>query len=105
MCERIQLGDGTTAIICGVRGRKRKLCRCGRVAVALCDWKVSERKSGTCDAPICERHSVDVTPANSHTKKHLCVFHSHAFEIWKKKHPDFEITRRGEQGNLFKGKA
>lgn len=98
MCERIEIPGGGFAFICGGRGR-HKFCECGRSAVALCDWKVPDRKSGTCDAPICEKHRVTVAPG-----KDLCVFHQHAFEIWKKKHPDFDL-RRGEQGNLFEGKA
>lgn len=94
MCQHLKFADGTEVILCGSRG-KTKFCSCGRVADFLCDWKVPERHSGTCDAPIYKQHATEVAP-----EKHLCVFHAHAFELWKKKHPDFDL-RRGEQGKLF----
>lgn len=37
-------------------------CQCGRHAPLQCDWPVPERKSGTCDKPICSdcaRHVAD----------------------------------------------
>lgn len=92
MCEHIKFGDGSMAIICGGR-HKTQHCKCGRAATALCDWKMPGNK--TCDAPICDAHKLQVAPG-----KDLCVFHQHAFELWKKKHPDFDI-RAGEQRKLF----
>lgn len=50
-CEHVQVG-GTVAIVCGVRRRK---CPCGRRATLECDWKAPARRSGTCDAPLCDR--------------------------------------------------
>jgi len=95
MCERMKFEDGSVAFLCGVRPRPHTFCRCGRQADFLCDWKVPERKSGTCDAPICQTHAREVAP-----EKHLCVFHSHAFDLWRRKHPDFDL-RKGEQIKLF----
>lgn len=83
MCEQIKLGNGDVAIVCGVRGYKTRFCSCGREAVALCDWKVSARSSGTCDAPVCADHAMFV--ANG--RKHLCPTHQDCYELWKKRHP------------------
>jgi hypothetical protein len=81
MCEHVKFPDGSTAIICGMRGRK-KFCACGRVADLLCDWKVREKKSGTCDAPICPQHAKQVGP-----DKHLCPLHQKTYDAWLKRHP------------------
>ena len=80
-CEHIQLPNGGVAIICGMRGR-RKFCACGRACAFECDWKVREKKSGTCDAPICAQHAKQVGP-----DKHLCPLHQKAYEGWLKRHP------------------
>jgi len=77
-CERVSLPGGGAAIVCGVRGRKRR-CACGRPAGLLCDWKVKDNKSGTCDAPICS--SCTTSPAPD---KDLCPTHAAAFEQWKR---------------------
>jgi hypothetical protein len=82
VCETIKFADGSSAIICGMRGRKQKYCACGRAAHLLCDWKVREKKSGTCDAPICPSHAKQVGP-----DKHLCPLHQKAYELWLKRHP------------------
>ena len=76
-CVPVSIPGGGTAIVCGVRGRRR--CKCGRPATLECDWKVPSRKSGTCDAPICDRCSVSPAP-----DKDLCPTHAAAFEEWKR---------------------
>jgi len=76
------------AIICG-RRHAPKYCACGREAVALCDWKVRTRESGTCDRPMCAQHSKQVAPG-----KHLCPEHQAAWDVWQKRHPP-------AQGSLF----
>jgi hypothetical protein len=81
MCERLDLGDGNFAIICGTRSQP-KFCACGREATALCDWKVPSRKSGTCDEPICVAHAQRVAPG-----KDLCPVHQQAWAEWKLRHP------------------
>jgi hypothetical protein len=48
----------------------RKLCACQRPAFALCDWKDSSHKSGTCDQPVCAWHAKEVLPG-----KFLCPRH------------------------------
>ncbi len=88
MCEHLDLGGGNFGIICGTRSRP-KFCACGRQAIALCDWKVPSRESGTCDAPICAQHAMSVARG-----KDLCPAHQQAWEEWKKRHP-------APQGNLF----
>lgn len=75
-CERVNIG-GVTAIVCGPR-RRRPRCGCGRPASLECDWKVPSRKSGTCDAPICERCAVSPAP-----EKDLCAVHALEFEAWQ----------------------
>lgn len=76
-CERVSLPGGGVAIVCGSRTRKR--CQCGRRATLECDWKVPSRRSGTCDAPICEGCTTSPAP-----DKDLCPEHKVAFEQWKK---------------------
>ena len=78
-CERVALPAGGYAIVCGTRRRKR--CACGRPATLECDWKVPARKSGTCDAPICERCTTSPAP-----DKDLCPKHAQAFKEWKVTH-------------------
>lgn len=58
----------------------RRFCKCGREAVALCDWKVSLTK--LCDEPVCQLHAKKVAP-----RKFLCPSHDHAWEDWKRRHP------------------
>lgn len=83
MCEHVDFGDGNFAVICGGR-RRRRYCACGHQAPFLCDWKVKEKRSGTCDLPICEKHALQVAP-----DKHLCPQHQKSYEEWKRKHPGF----------------
>lgn len=93
MCLHMKFEDGTSAIICGTRQR-RQYCACGRASDFLCDWKVREKKSGTCDAPICKAHALEVGP-----DKHLCPQHQRAFENWKAKHPGADLAP--PQASLF----
>lgn len=73
-CESVDLGSGQRAIVCS----PTKRCKCGRRATLLCDWKVPTKKSGTCDAPICDRCTTSPAP-----DKDLCAKHARAFEEWK----------------------
>lgn len=75
-CETIGLPNGSRAIVCGARKRRR--CACGRPAALLCDWKMPAKKSGICDAPICDRCAASPAP-----DKDLCPKHAAAFEQWK----------------------
>jgi len=56
-CERIPFAGGV-AIVCS-RGRRRQRCAtpgCGGDAVALCDFPLAGRKSGTtCSRAMCAR--------------------------------------------------
>lgn len=78
-CTPVKLSGGGTAIVCGPH-QKRKRCACGRPADLLCDWKVPGRKSGTCDAPICDQCTT--SPA---LDKDLCPDHARELEEWKAK--------------------
>lgn len=86
MCLHMKFPDGSSAIICGTRG-PRKYCACGRAADLLCDWKVSGKKSGTCDKPICKSHALNVAP-----DRDLCSEHQKAFESWKRAHPGVNVN-------------
>lgn len=55
-CEHVDLGDGTTMIVCRRGGRRApaKRCKCGKPASLLCDFPLKGRKAGkTCDRPLC----------------------------------------------------
>lgn len=75
-CNQVQLPDGSRAIVCG-RERRQLCIECGRSATLLCDWKVPEHRSGTCDKPICR--SCTTSPAPD---KDLCPTHARAFHAW-----------------------
>ena len=85
-CERVPLPNVGFAIVCGTRAsrgqRAQDRCACGRRATRLCDWKVPERKSGTCDAPICASCSTSPAP-----DKDLCPTHAAAFREWQAARP------------------
>lgn len=92
MCERIDTPDGDSILICGLRAFK-KFCKCGREATSLCDWKVSARKSGTCDEPICTHHAKQVAPG-----KHLCPAHQLEYDHWEARRRDVAAD---QQPSLF----
>jgi len=95
MCHQLSI-DGQRLIICGGRS-KAQFCLCGYQAVFLCDWKVSANKSGTCDKPLCAKHAKEVAVG-----KHLCPFHQHQYESWKRRHPDrVVVAESGLQQSLF----
>lgn len=99
MCEH-RIIEGTHVILCGAR-RKRQFCACGRPCDFLCDWKVSAKKSGTCDAPICFTHAKQVAP-----DKHLCPLHQRMYDDWKRRHPNsIGSVNAPEQKTLFEGAA
>jgi hypothetical protein len=78
-------------------------CACGRKATCLCDWKMPEKKSGTCDKPVCARHAKEVVPG-----KHLCPEHQLQYDTWRRKHPDVDVRGSGagaEQKSLFEEAA
>lgn len=75
-CDVVPIPGGGTAIVCSSRRRQR--CACGQPATRLCDWRVPEKKGGTCDAPLCTR--CRKSPA---TGKDLCPTHAAAFTTWQ----------------------
>ena len=70
-CTVVTLPTGGRAIVCS----DTKRCKCGKPAKLLCDWKVPEKASGTCDRPICS--SCTHSPAEG---KDLCPEHA---SLWK----------------------
>lgn len=76
VCDRVTLLGGQAAIVCSSGPRKR--CKCGRPATLACDWKVPTRRSGTCDAAMCDRCGTNVAEG-----KDLCPKHVEEFERWK----------------------
>jgi hypothetical protein len=72
----------------------RKHCACGREATALCDWKVAEHKTGTCDTPVCDHHG---KPVANGTKR-ICPTHQKEYDGWKARHRKFTEQ---EQQSLF----
>lgn len=55
-CEKVDLGGGNFAIVCGRRSGREKRCKwCEKVATKLCDFPLRGEKAGkTCDAPMCK---------------------------------------------------
>lgn len=78
-CTGVRLPGGGSAIVCGPRGKAKKCKTCGTRADFLCDWKVPERSSGTCDEPVCG--GCKVSPAKD---KDLCPTHARAFREWQR---------------------
>lgn len=79
-CTPINVPGLGTGFVCGPRRKKARCASCGRPADLLCDWKVPGRKSGTCDAPICNQCTTSPAP-----DKDLCPAHAAAYEQWKAK--------------------
>lgn len=79
-CTPINIG-GIRGIVCE-RRRRPPLCKCGsglRVS-RECDWKMPQKKSGTCDAKLCDR----CTHVPAH-EKDLCPTHAKAWEEMKRR--------------------
>lgn len=58
-CDRLDTGNGVHATICN-RGKKRPYCSvpgCDRPAGRQCDFPIPKKKSGTCDANLCQTHA------------------------------------------------
>lgn len=77
-CEVVKIGD-VRAIVCGRDRRRSKRCKCGAIADRQCDWKVKGKRSGTCDAWVCQACSVEPAPG-----KDLCTAHAAAWLEWQK---------------------
>lgn len=77
-CQNVSLPNGASAIVCGTVRRER--CRCGQRGTLLCDWKMPERRSGTCDAPMCAKCATSAGP-----NKDICPDHASAFHAWRER--------------------
>jgi len=71
MCERLQLPDGTVAIVCGGhRGRRAKCVHCGQPAAFACDGPPRDRRRATCDHPLCRSCRIHVPPNRDFCRHH-----------------------------------
>lgn len=74
-CEHVRFGE-FDMIVCS-RGRKIQRCdvpKCGKPAVALCDFHVMRKgKRATCDRPMCREHRFPVHGAKN---TDYCIFHN-----------------------------
>jgi hypothetical protein len=69
-CQRVKVGE-FSGIVCGIRPSRPKRCKgCGRPATLERDWKIPTRRSGTCDAPLCDRCSTSPAPGKDLCPKH-----------------------------------
>lgn len=73
-CDRIDLGNGTTAIVCS-RGRRRTpKCQepgCAWAGERQCDYPLRGEKAGkTCDRYLCRRHAQRVGPNKDYCPAH-----------------------------------
>lgn len=63
-CDRVDLGGGNHAIVCGPKARALKCYVCGAPAPYLCDFRLSSPHQithvKTCDRPMCDRHRMNV---------------------------------------------
>jgi hypothetical protein len=67
-CQKINLGDGTVAIVCS-RSRKAAKCQfCQEPHTRLCDYPVAPGK--TCDAKLCGWHAHRVGPEKDYCPTH-----------------------------------
>ncbi len=73
-CTTVRLPPGEAAIVCTATRR----CACGARATLLCDWKRPDRRSGTCDRPICQTCATSPAPG-----KDLCPEHANAWRAWQ----------------------
>ena len=76
-CEVVNIGGGLRAIVCG-RKRSPRCKVCGAASERQCDWKMPQKRSGTCDVHLCA--SCSVSPAKD---KDLCPTHAKAWEAFK----------------------
>lgn len=74
VCRSMPIGpEGRlgTAIVCSRAERPRKCKACGeKTADLLCDFPRPRKRSGTCDANLCERCAVVVGDDRHHCPKH-----------------------------------
>lgn len=80
-CYRVRLPEGGFALV-RITGKRVNCCvKCGCIATRECDWKVKGKRSGTCDAHLC-----DVCTVEPEQGKDLCPEHAKAWEQWKLRH-------------------
>ncbi len=72
-CRTVQLDDQHHAIVCMRNGHQHRIATscgyCATRATRLCDWKLPS--GGTCDQPLCDKHSHAPT-----LEKDLCRQHA-----------------------------
>lgn len=76
--QRIQLPDGSFAIVCGSKPRARRCstAHCRRTADYQCDYPVTRAgKAATCDRWVCESCRTNVGPDRDY-----CLPHARAWD-------------------------
>jgi len=71
-CETLKTAFGDITIC--QRGKRWPSCSvpgCDRKAPLLCDFPIARKKSGTCDAKLCEGHAATQGP-----DRHFCPPHA-----------------------------
>lgn len=58
MCDRVELENGITAIVCRGHRRTKPCVTCGKPGTKLCDYPVRRKgKDATCDRAMCSQHA------------------------------------------------
>lgn len=75
-CAYAKTGD-ITAIVCssGRRQKSAKCCKCGRLALRQCDWRVGAKR--TCDKFICNRCTHSPEKGKDLCPEHAALWASH----------------------------
>ncbi len=70
-CFPLRLPDGGTTIVCGSFPKEKHCVVCGTFATRLCDYRKPD--GSTCDAPMCDEHTLRVG-----ANKDFCPLHRSA---------------------------
>lgn len=68
-CQVVEIAPGQRAFVC-TSGRAPRCSACGGRATQQCDWKVKDRKSGTCDRWLCRSCSHVPAPDKDLCREH-----------------------------------
>lgn len=72
-CTRVDLGNGSVALVKHGKPRAPKCRYCRKMSTKLCDAIVGQTLGGsdiTCDAPICDDHATSRGGASDFCPKH-----------------------------------
>lgn len=70
-CHPIIKGQQITGWVCSRKRDNSEICHeCGKPAVRLCDFEIED---GTCDLPMCRKHSNHITKHTDYCDKHFNI--------------------------------